>query len=199
MEHACPLCLAIRNASGYQAPLAVENTPLRESERFVVMPCVGPLVAGQAIVVSRGHFLSLASMGDEAVLEYDGFVRHLLGKEIGWLEVEHGSTAEDCAGACVTHAHVHLIPNADRFAEALDGVLPELYCGDQLKFPGAGVPYVFLRGALGVTRVFQGSGLPSQVMRRIICAAIGREDWDWREMPRDHLLLETLEFWRNRG
>ena len=123
----------------------------------------------------------------------------LLSERNGWLEVEHGSAEGDCAGACVTHAHVHLIPNANRFVEAFDGVLPELYRGEQLQFPDVGVPYIFLRGELGVTRVFQGSGLPSQVIRQIICAAIGREDWDWRGMSRHHLLPETLEFWRNRG
>jgi diadenosine tetraphosphate (Ap4A) HIT family hydrolase len=199
MDRECLLCCAVREAVRVHERPAIENTPLRESERFLLMPCVGPLVAGQAMIVSREHFPSLAAMGEQAADEYDGFVRRILGGENGWLEAEHGATAEDCAGACVTHAHVHLMPGMAQFAEVFDGVVPQLYRGDRFELPGSGVPYVFLRGGLGQTRIFRATGLPSQVLRQTICAALGRGDWDWRGLPRDHLLAETLDFWRRRG
>lgn len=199
MDRDCPLCSAVRDAGRCDKRPMIENTPLRQSERFLLIPCVGSLVAGQSIIVSREHFSSLTAMAEGAVAEYDEFVRRLLGEEDGWLEAEHGATDEDWAGACVTHAHVHLIPGMARFAEVFDGVLPELYRGDRFQLPRAGVPYVFLRGGLGQTRVFRADGLPSQMLRQAICASLGREDWDWRGLPRPHLLAETLEFWGRRG
>jgi diadenosine tetraphosphate (Ap4A) HIT family hydrolase len=199
MDGECLLCSAVRDAIRFDSSPAIENTPLRESERFLLIPCVGPLVAGQAIIVSRHHFPSLAAMGEQALVEYDAFVRRILGTERDWLEAEHGSAERDCAGACVIHAHVHLIPGMARFAEVFDGVLPELGCGDQLQLPEQGIPYVFLRGGLGQSRVFGGEGLPSQILRHTICASLGREDCDWRKLPRNHLLAETLLYWRSRG
>jgi hypothetical protein len=137
-------------------------------------------------------------MGEQTVTEYDAFIRDLLGDGRGWLEAEHGATEGDCAGACIIHAHVHLLPGMAQFAEVFDGVLPELYGGDEIRLPEAGQPYVFLRGALGRTRVLGAEGLPTQVLQQAICSILGREDWDWRRLPRNHLLLETLEFWRGR-
>ncbi|MBS0265802.1 MAG: hypothetical protein JSS02_27975, partial [Planctomycetes bacterium] len=94
---------------------------LRATDKFVLMPSVGPLIAGQAIVVSRAHHHSLAAMDEAAAREYDDFVRKILGTDGNWLEAEHGATDADCAGACVIHTHVHVIPGMAHFEELFDG------------------------------------------------------------------------------
>ena len=198
MRDDCPLCLAVRSPATQRDRTPHENTPLKVSASFVLLPSVGPLVPGHAIIVSRQHSLSLAAMGTDAVREYEEFVREIRRGEADWLEAEHGATADDRSGACVTHTHVHLIPGMARFDEIFDDVIPELYRGDRLAFPTGNVPYLLLRGGR-LTRVFVATDLPSQLLRQTICSALARDDWDWRSLPRDHMLAETIEFWRQRG
>ncbi len=191
----CQLCNAVRDATRPNGPSFHGNTPLAESPNFLVLPCIGPLLSGHVIVVSRDHYPSLASMGSDAISEYNQLVHEIVRKPDGWLEAEHGATNSDCAGSCVVHTHIHLIPTMAKFSEVLDGAYQQLYRGSSLELPSETVPYVFLRASLDEARVVLGEGLPSQLIRQAICGATGREDWDWRSVPRSHLIDETLKFW----
>ena len=93
----------------------LENTLIAKSENFLLIPCIGPMVVGHAIVVSRNHHPSLASMGSNAIAEYDQFVKELTRGTTDWLEFEHGATNDNCAGACVVHTHIHLVPGLSSY------------------------------------------------------------------------------------
>ncbi len=192
----CQLCSALQDAARADGSARIENTPLHETKSFVVLPCVGPLVAGQVMVVSRRHCPSLASLGLDAVLEYQSLAAELPKEPESLLEAEHGATDTDCAGACVMHAHVHWLPGFAQYADVFDGVLPQFHFGPDLQLPAPSIPYLFLRGAGGCVRVFDGAGLPSQMLRQAICSALGRDDWDWRVKPRYDLIRETIAYWR---
>jgi len=110
-----------------------------------------------------------------------------------------GATEDDCAGSCVTHTHIHLIPGMSEYAQVLDNVFPQIYKGEELKLPGSSTPYIFLREELNRVRIFEGDNIPSQMIRQVICGSLGRDDWSWRELPRLHLINETLQFWRDRN
>lgn len=194
----CRLCAAIQEGLGENGSSKPENTVLAKSASFVLMPCIGALVPGHAMIVSHGHYQSLAAMKGEAVEEYDAFVRSLDIGRFNTLEVEHGATREDCAGACVVHTHVHVMPGMSQFAEALDGAYELLHRGEEIVLPTPETPYIFLRGSLGEARIHDACGLPSQFIRQVICGSLGRADWDWREAPPQHLVSETIEFWRQR-
>jgi diadenosine tetraphosphate (Ap4A) HIT family hydrolase len=115
---ACKLCRALANATREAEP-SVCNARLLETPQFIAMPSLGPLVRGQVMVVSKIHAESLASMGSDALGEYDALALRLrkaaslLGANP--LEAEHGSTAGDKAGACVVHTHVHWLPEMGDF------------------------------------------------------------------------------------
>ncbi len=97
MNQDCQLCDAIHDAEAPENS-ALENSPIAESPHFLVLPSVGPLVTGQAIVVSREHYPSLASMGRSAIAEYDQLVHEIIPDRTGWLEAEHG--ARGCPVYC---------------------------------------------------------------------------------------------------
>jgi ATP adenylyltransferase len=114
----CALCVAVRDAT-WDTPSFLYNRKLLETDQFVVLPSVGPLVPGHVMVVSKTHSYSLSSMGADAVSEYDALAARLrtapfLRNGVP-LEAEHGSTADDKAGACVIHTHVHWVPGMGRF------------------------------------------------------------------------------------
>lgn len=136
-------------------------------------------------------------MGRDAIREYDSFAHQIVRDRADFLEVEHGANERDCAGACVVHAHVHLIPTLGRYSDALDGVLDELYSGSVLSLPENNASYLFTRQSLDRTRVYSAADLPSQFLRQVICSSMGRADWDWRATPHDYLLKESIELWRS--
>ncbi len=110
-----------RRIYGVGAPRRV----VRESARFVVLCDFAPLVVGHVLVAPRAHFTSFAEMGgtllSEAVALVDQTAEHLAG--IGPVTVvEHGSAPDQPHGACITHAHWHLLPGVADFREQLDAV-----------------------------------------------------------------------------
>lgn len=197
----CPLCLAVRDASRPGARPGIHNTPIAETERFIVMPCVGPLVPGHVLVVSRDHHPSLASMGREAIHEYqellDRFRRKNLNTVGNLLEAEHGAASGDCAGACVIHAHVHWIPEVGHYEELFEGILARLPLGESLGDLADVVdPYLLIRRSGGTPHLYDGSGLTSQLIRQAICGQLGRDDWDWRSDPRMDWIEVGLGMWK---
>ena len=65
-EDLCALCSAVADATRYTEPF-LYNSKLFESDRFVVVPSLGPLVPGHVMIVSKEHRESLASVGPAAL------------------------------------------------------------------------------------------------------------------------------------
>lgn len=198
-EKSCRLCNAIQNplASGELRPC---DTILFKTKNFVLLPSIGPLVRGHAMVVSRTHYSSLASMPQDIIREYDDMVRMFFGLPAiagNLLEAEHGSTLGCCAGACVVHTHIHLLPGFMKHYDFLDGSLRLLGTFHDLAgIQGFSQPYILLRGSLGKVTMFAADSVPTQAIRRVLCDRLGQTNWDWRTEPRDELIEETLVFWK---
>lgn len=200
----CDLCAAIvdsQNPEGQREPF---NTPLAESARFVVLPSIGPLVPGHIMVVSREHYPNLASMGREAIREYEDLARHLSELPIydraTVLEAESGSVHGESAGGCIIHTHIQWIPDFATHADIFDAVLRLVHRGSSLEdLISAPQPYILVRAALSDLRVYSPEGLRSQAIRRALSARVGRDDWDWGAFPRWVWIEETLRMWRRGG
>lgn len=196
----CALCDALRGDEDLGGKPRLENTPLLESDRFVVTSCIGPLVAGHVMVVSREHYPSLAAMGSDAIEEYEELISRVralqLYRDGELLEAEHGATDADCGAACVAHTHIHLLPGFGQYGTMFDGVLDVIYSGKNLAFPDTSRPYIFLRGADQLTRIYDSTGMPPQLVRQTICSDTGREDWDWQACPRYDWIRQTVQEWK---
>ncbi|MCA1706969.1 MAG: hypothetical protein LC808_28365, partial [Actinobacteria bacterium] len=179
------------------APREPCDTPLADLGPFFLLPALGPLVAGHVLVVGKTHAASLAALGPHAIEEYERIAdcgRERLGSEL--LEAEHGSDGAHPGGACIDHVHVALIPGRGLAVTMLDGQLPLLTNeGPLASVLPVDRPYVFLRGN-GRLRVFDGAGVPSQLVRREIARLDGHEEWDWALFDRSDLLEESVAIWQ---
>jgi hypothetical protein len=148
------------------------------------------------MVVSKVHSCSLASMGKAAVDEYESLVARLRTapflREGIPLEAEHGSTADDKAGACVIHTHVHWIPGMGHFLADFKERLPLL--PERALLSVWNSPYIFARAA-AEQYVFDSKGLRSQTIRRILCDLLDRDDTDWTQAPRLDWVEKTVDAW----
>ena len=192
----CRLCVAVRDATTPGGSTFPYNRNLLETDRFVVLPSLGPFFVGHVMVVSKTHIASLASMGTAGIQEYDHLAQLLRRAPLlaEALEAEHGSTEMDKAGACVIHTHIHWIPGVCHCFEdigkrlkVVDGKRLETLDSDLL-------PYIFTRTRRSQA-VFDGRGLPSQTIRKILCDLMDRDDSDWTQWPRLDLVADTIKAW----
>lgn len=194
----CALCVAAADATRSAQPF-LHNQKLLETPRFIVIPSLGPLVTGHVMVVSKAHFHNLASMGSEALLEYESLAARLRTAPFlangTALEAEHGSAGGDKAGACVVHTHVHWIPGMGRFWPEFAKKLSHRLESNLFELINRDVPYIFARA--GTDRaIFRAEGLRSQTVRTILCELMDRDDTDWTQSPRLEWVKETVEAWQ---
>lgn len=201
MENQCCLCEAVLDAKKSKGQSKLENTLLLGAKNFVVLPALGPLEAGHVIVVSRSHYPNIASLGKQAIHEYTKLSRNLALKKPfkyeGFLEFENGATENECAGACVSHAHVHWIPGLSKYDTILEGLLPKLPdITNLLDLTDSNIPYIQIKRKGGPRRFYLARNVAPQLMRQLLCERIGRKDWNWIDNLRFDCVEKTIIFWK---
>lgn len=194
----CEICTAITDSSNVGRE--VWNTPLQENETFIVLPTLGPLAKGQTMIASKKHELNLLSMDVNERSDFNSLILYaetILGNNI--LFAEHGSFGDQTGGSCIEHTHVHVIPSFEKYFNILDTVLPifqdkndqeKVYVTEQIDFP-----YILTFNLKGGFRIYKAYNVHSQMIRKAICTAEGRRDWDWRQNNNVELIKKTIELW----
>jgi diadenosine tetraphosphate (Ap4A) HIT family hydrolase len=188
-------------ASGKQSEF---NALILESPNFVVVPTLGHFIPGWCLIVPRLHYACMGALETHLYPEFlsvksqlETILRSIYGDVI---QFEHGPCSLGTAGACVDHAHLHMVPTrADIGAELssrfmgypVDGmtVLASAY--------RAGRSYLFYENNEGESSMYDVSVLPSQYMRMLLAQELGMlERYDWRSYSgREELrsFLQLLE------
>ena len=167
------------------------------------MPCIGPLVPGHVMVVSKHHFINLATMDDSAITEYERLAAFIHTRspydDDGVFEVEHGAVKNKGAGGCIIHTHIHWIPQLGKMENIFESVLDQqrMNTTSLKKLHDLRQPYMFSRVDRSRLRFYHANDVPSQFLRRELCRALGREDWDWAVFKKMDWIAETVKIWRN--
>jgi len=111
-----------------------------------------------------------------------------------YLIFEHGTPpGGGSRGACIEHAHLHMLPTEtlmfDQLTSALDWQ-PISEFKNLASFRRAGYAYLGIKGS---HYVYPKPDIGSQWIRRQVCAALGRDDWDWALTESGLDLRTTLE------
>ncbi|MFI6900111.1 HIT domain-containing protein [Nonomuraea sp. NPDC050394] len=165
---------------------------------------MSPLTHGHLLLVSNKHYVSFG----EVMAECGEAVTQALGEILPQYKtsfgepviMEHGSTKRMNGSACITHAHLHLLPL--RFAQVhavmkRDGLASAPIDGIAgLRRLGlAGLPY-FYCGDGDTHRVYGvAQATPRQYLRSVAGRLLGIDDpeWDYAVVVRKHLLSATME------
>jgi diadenosine tetraphosphate (Ap4A) HIT family hydrolase len=210
----CVLCPPLRFRLNAMADLPGEAAVLAADGDFFLMPDLAPLVEGHVLLVTSGHLQCAGAFG-RGLWARAWQWRHRVARLYraaygadGLVMFEHGPGAPQGGGACVDHAHWHLMPHG---AGAGGGVREVL---EAHGFPGAratrdSVHRHFLAGRSylllderGRTTVHPGEGVPSQYLRGAALRALvgdtgGGRSWRWQESfclpPSRARFLRTLE------
>jgi diadenosine tetraphosphate (Ap4A) HIT family hydrolase len=202
----CPFCIEFRKPerkSEFQA--IYKNDPksrvIAETENFVIIPDLSPLVPGHLLLVPKWHYTSLSPLPDGLWNEFL-FIRSklvpvltdLFGETI---QFEHGASSTNPAGHCIEHAHLHFVPaHIDLLPNLKQYRAREIKEIDEIREYGSrDIPYLFSQTADGTMFIADGfDAVPSQFLRRFAAKQIGIPDglWDWGIYINKSFLRETI-------
>jgi diadenosine tetraphosphate (Ap4A) HIT family hydrolase len=193
---ACPFCPEYLDQS-----TAAHDEIFFQDRIIRVLPDRSPLCPGHMLAAARRHVLSMAELGPSA-LEHIGATLTELCAKLGpefrdcgdYFFFEHGTPpVADSGGTCIDHAHVHMLPMDARMFHRLIAArnwqeISEFR--DLQDFQHVGYAYLGIKGS---HYVYPKPDIGSQWIRRQVCAALDRDDWDWALTDSDLDLRATVE------
>ncbi|MFC3899084.1 hypothetical protein ACFOWZ_47115 [Lentzea rhizosphaerae] len=176
----------------------------RSTANFEVLADMSPLVTGHLLLLPRKHYLSFAQVlghhpgeTEELLDDIAAIYRETFGEP---LILEHGSGIDEESHACITHAHLHLLP-AD--ADAVDDLLVQdglsyvdLESITELREAPWPESAYFLRHHRGRSRVYVPNGNQKrQYLRSIVATTLDIPDpeWDYAVIVRKDCLRRTMK------
>jgi diadenosine tetraphosphate (Ap4A) HIT family hydrolase len=182
-----------------KAPATPFDQVLSIGPGVVVVPTVGMILPGYFLVVSAKHALSFAELDSAALKATQLFVDSItseLSKTFGdYLVFEHGPNASEASshGACIAHAHLHLIPAGTRLKSAVLSALRWTSIEGLEALPDGDLGSYALCGVNGAYYVSESSTPGSQWIRRRVVEWLGLSvSWDWTSYPGSEELQETF-------
>jgi diadenosine tetraphosphate (Ap4A) HIT family hydrolase len=208
-EGECPFCTLVEDGVSpvwrYLFPTATGGEVLWTSDLFTVALDTAPLVEGHLLVISNNHVTSLASIVQDAnvpLRQAISTAEELVSRAYGdFTYFEHGAMSfARHAGACVDHAHLHIVPGRYYILPDIARDYPDVTCYPNYEAAlrhFARTPYLVFGasdiGAYGVSAPV----CATQYLRRLISRRANVVDkWSWRDCIRqaDSLhLREQLE------
>jgi diadenosine tetraphosphate (Ap4A) HIT family hydrolase len=175
----------------------IDSRILHETERFVVIPDISPLVPGHVMIVPKAHILCYGAVEGAAWEEFSGLVnatRKIVGQHYGpSVVLEHGTCSLDDVADHVSHAHLHIVPAAIDIRESLANFNTRTIesFSDLSHWADRDEAYIYFESCAGERFVADRIvDLKRLFFRSEIAKQIGIPDplWDWRR----HILRDNL-------
>ncbi len=198
----CFLCNEINDSDALSRHLGLYDKPLdkfiAQSEHFVVLFDIRPIVRGHALLVTRNHQPSMAQIPPTW---YDE-LRAIKAEATAWIArhyrtpfcFEHGAAVGDVAsGICVEHAHLHLIPAEVCVEDAVKDYVSGPIELKPIELTGALShvigSYLYYESSHGLGFLLHPQRpVPQQFIRQVVAASCGLSEWDWKEVALPYLL-----------
>jgi ATP adenylyltransferase len=196
MDMACTICSELAGrpdpylGESYKKLIESNSNILLDTENFVVLPSVGALNPSHVLVVPKEHVCNFAMLPHERLVNEFPQIYYALrnfnqSKGVSVVFFEHGmGSIFDTSGACVSHAHLHVIANEEPLESNLRNSIklidiPSFDLISCLASKEAG--YVVFGNASGNVGIANRPDLPPQFFRRIYAiTAKNPAVWNWR-------------------
>jgi len=193
-------CVLCNEVSGQHALSTLLSIPLPvhrvliEDEDFLVLRDICPLIPGHYLLISREH---LCSFGDLPATKHKTFSQFklyaadMIGRRFARpILFEHGSRIGSmAAGACVEHAHIHLIPVSGAPVTLWMEEFGDVKTCTDPAAPSSVVSsedYLFYEDDQGVGSIVLNPSprVPHQFIRRQMGQHLDIPDWNWKTVFR---------------
>jgi diadenosine tetraphosphate (Ap4A) HIT family hydrolase len=194
----CPFCRELQTGRLPDFVDAdIDSRILHETNRFVVMADISPLVPGHVMIVPKAHILCYGAVEDTARDEFSGIVnatRAILSEHYGpSVMLEHGTSSLAPVADHVTHAHLHIVPATIDIRDSLLNFNTTTIAGlsDLSYWAARDEEYVYFESCAGERVVADRIvNIPRLFIRSEVAKRVGLPDplWDWRR----HILSDNL-------
>jgi diadenosine tetraphosphate (Ap4A) HIT family hydrolase len=194
----CPFCRELQSGRLPDFIDAdIDSRILHETDRFVVIPDISPLVPGHVMIVPKVHVLCYGAVEAAAQDEFSCIVnatRMIVREHYGpSVILEHGTSSLEPVADHVTHAHLHIVPAAVDFRDSLLNFNTTTIASlsDLSSWAARDEEYIYFESCTGERMVADRIvGIKRLFFRREIARQIGIPDplWDWRQ----HILTDNL-------
>ncbi len=194
----CPFCRELQTGRLPDfCDVDIDSRILHETNQFVVMPDISPLVPGHVMIVPKAHILCYGAVEAAAWDEFSAVVnatRAVLKEHYGPSAVlEHGTSSLEPVADHVTHAHLHIVPAAVDIRDSLQNFNTTTIASfsDLSSWAARDEEYIYFESCAGDRIVADRIvGIKRLFFRREIAKQIGLPDplWDWRR----HILSDNL-------
>lgn len=172
-----------------------------ENDNFAILPTLGCFIEGYLLIITKRHVSSLSELKVNNLLELTTIINKVYSIMNnyygGCIFFEHGSVSSCTTGggACVDHAHLHIIP---RDISLINGIKNKFQVNsissllDLSKNAKKGISYMFF--SLPNKHFFMCDALSveSQFLRKIAAKEVGMDDyWNWAKHPMCKNIRET--------
>jgi diadenosine tetraphosphate (Ap4A) HIT family hydrolase len=190
----CLLCDELEGNSPLSVRIGLWAYPktnvLLDSDLFVLISDISPLVRGHCLLIPKEHYSSLATLPEAHIEKLKHFTKECIGlvseQFCAPFLFEHGSGVfEPRSGACIHHAHMHFFPLTapvdqwmTEFGEVQDlGRVGQYELCERLRL-GDYLAYQDQRGNSYLVAHLK-KRPPCQFIRRRIAEHFNLAEWDW--------------------
>lgn len=194
----CPFCQELQTGRlPDYCGADIDSRILHETDHFVVIPDISPLVPGHVMIVPKAHILCYGAVEAAAQDEFLSIVnatRTVLSEYYGLsVLLEHGTSSLEPVADHVTHAHLHVVPAPIDIRDSLSNFHTTAIASifDLSQWAARDEEYIYFESCAGERFVADRIvGIKRLFFRREIAKQIGIPDplWDWRQ----HILTDNL-------
>lgn len=165
---------------------------------------MSPLTRGHLLLVPNAHYVSFGAVMCDQAEEVATAIKQIIPPYAASFGdpvfLEHGSTTRMEGSACVTHAHIHLLPlpfNEVNTLMVRDGLAPTTLGGlaDLEQFGHDDLPYFYCGDAAEHQVYAAVQARPRQYLRSVAGRLLGIADpeWDYAVVVRKEFLVATMK------
>lgn len=182
----------------------VKSRVCLESENFIVVPSISPIVVGHFLVLPKKHISNLFSIKKsewDEFLRIVGFVIDRLKSLFGeYFIFEHGVGNDYFEGCGVDHAHLHIMPIPKKYHD--DIISAVSICSDKVVIDSVSSiynakndcsSYLLFGYELSKMNYLAEDKMTSQFIRRVVSCKLGVDSYDWKECKNKELFFKTLD------
>jgi ATP adenylyltransferase len=180
----CSFCFSQARDYWFNRPVA------RDGDCALAVPSLGSLVPGYLLILPLAHVTSTSRIPDSEKAKFASFTADISSRLSSLYEqpvtiFEHGACTSPSQqrSACVSHAHLHLVPGSYSLISESAGEASEYSTYEQFLTSAPDDPYLMLQDPGGPLVSFADRPSP-QFFRQVIARSLGMpECWDYALYP----------------
>ena len=172
--------------------LASYESIIYQDNNVLITPDIAPVVEGHFLIITKAHWNSFANVDDDTYVSLERAKEYLkcsVFKDKRILFFEHGAVRENTAGACIDHAHMHIIPVPFGIDIDVDKFIGTFVSSEKMMANKCSIqkcakdkqPYVFYEIDRGHQWYYPVDVLPHQFFRMMVSYRFSVKHYRWGE------------------